>query len=156
MNDKPRRKRIRLPLAVYSDDSRIFHIIVCTFERRPLFHMDEYARPVFDSITGHLAGTMKLYVASLLPDHVHLLLTPDERDLIHEMRAWKTFTTNTLHKIGVRGTIWQPSFYDHVIRQTEDIGEVASYVLANPVRKGLCEDYREYRYNYWSWKTGGS
>ena len=150
MNDKPRRKRIRLPLAVYSE-SRIFHIIICTYERRPIFENDEYSRPVFDSITRHLAGRANLYVASLLPDHVYLLLTPDEKVLIHEMRAWKTFTTNTLHKIGFHGSVWQPSFYDHVIRKAEDIEEIANYILANPVRNGLCKDYRVYRYNYWCW-----
>jgi len=40
--------------------------------------------------------------------------------------------------------LWQPSFYDHVLRNDEDLPAVARYILNNPVRKGLVDHYTEY------------
>jgi REP element-mobilizing transposase RayT len=39
---------------------------------------------------------------------------------------------------------WQKDFYDHIIRRDEDLGAQIRYIAANPVRKGLVNDWQEY------------
>ena len=42
--------------------------------------------------------------------------------------------------------LWQPSYYDHVLRKDEDILSVARYVVGNPVRKALVEHFLDYEF----------
>jgi hypothetical protein len=43
--------------------------------------------------------------------------------------------------------LWQPSYYDHVLRKDEDTLNVARYILDNPVRKGLVKHFLEYGFS---------
>ncbi len=52
-----------------------------------------------------------------------------------------TATTNESWKLGWGGRLWQPRFYDHIVRKSEGIAEVARYIFENPDRKGLADDY---------------
>jgi hypothetical protein len=47
---------------------------------------------------------------------------------------------------GVVGTFWQRSFWDHFVRDDEDLTQVIEYVLANPVRAGIVADPADYPY----------
>lgn len=42
--------------------------------------------------------------------------------------------------------LWQPSYYDHVLRKDEDILSVARYVVGNPVRKALVNHFADYEF----------
>jgi REP element-mobilizing transposase RayT len=50
------------------------------------------------------------------------------------------------HAHGGRGRLWQESFFEHVIRQEEDFESIAAYIVANPIRAGLCRSATEYRH----------
>ena len=80
-----------------------------------------------------------------MPNHVHLLIQKDVppeivlqvfregsiktasiETIIH---AFKRLTTKEIGH-----TIWQSSFYEHIIRNLADIQRVADYIEANPRR----------------------
>ena len=88
-----------------------------------------------------------------MPNHVHLLIGVKEMDLVEVIRRWKLYTTNQLHKAGLRGKIWQRSFWDHGMRKNEDIQKTARYVLGNPVRAGLADTVDGYSYSYCKWNV---
>ncbi len=44
--------------------------------------------------------------------------------------------------------LWQINYYDHVLRSDEATEKVARYILENPVRKGLVEDFRNYPFSW--------
>ena len=44
-------------------------------------------------------------------------------------------------------SLWQEGYFDHVLRDEEAVITVARYVFANPVRKGLCDEPREYAFS---------
>jgi len=145
----PRRKRIRLPREEYEAPGQPFFITICTRHRRPLFAERGLAELLFGVLLeGHLATQADLSVACLMPDHLHLLLAPTEANLLRLLGAWKSFTTNLLHGAGVRGKVWQRSFYDHAVREGD--GDVGAYVLGNPVRAGLVGERRAYPYAWWA------
>ncbi len=43
-----------------------------------------------------------------------------------------------------KNRFWQRGYFDHAVRQMEDLRAAARYILLNPVRKGLVEHYRQY------------
>jgi REP element-mobilizing transposase RayT len=44
-------------------------------------------------------------------------------------------------------TLWQISFFDHILRTAEDLSETTEYILLNPVRAGLVQRPRDYPYS---------
>ncbi|HEY4530810.1 MAG TPA: hypothetical protein VIG97_10885 [Luteimonas sp.] len=44
------------------------------------------------------------------------------------------------------GGPWQPGFHDRALRAEEDLLAVARYVVANPIRAGLCRGFGAWPY----------
>jgi hypothetical protein len=40
--------------------------------------------------------------------------------------------------------LWQRAFYDHALRKDEDVRQIARYIIANPLRRGLVKDVGDY------------
>ena len=87
--------------------------------------------------------TVDCYV--VMEDHVHMILFITEGNgisLSEIMKWFKTMTTNEYIR-GVRDGVyepfekklWQRSFYDHIIRNDEDLNEKREYVMNNPAKK---------------------
>ena len=102
----------------------------------------------------------ELYAAVVMPDHVHLILTPliDQQrrevfSLMRIMQAIKAASARSINQLlGHTGPVWQEESFDHVVRSSEGLEAKIEYVLRNPVRKGLVNDWREYP---WTWKRDG-
>jgi len=81
-----------------------------------------------------------------MPDHLHCLLSGDsQNNLVKFAQRFKQLS-GFHFKQQYEKPLWERSFYDHILRKTENIKEVALYILNNPVRKGLVEDYHDYPY----------
>jgi REP element-mobilizing transposase RayT len=99
-----------------------------------------------------------LRVALVMPDHVHLILTPgtDETlrtvvSLVEIMKALKGASAHAINRrAGNHGAIWQEESFDRIVRSSESLDAKIAYILENPVRKGLVNDWREYR---WIWRS---
>ena len=88
----------------------------------------------------------------LLPDHLHALWTLPEGDADFSTRfavVKKTFTEKWLRMCGSEGVvsdsrrrnrrrgIWQRRFWEHVIRDLDDLNNHLNYIHYNPVKHGL-------------------
>jgi hypothetical protein len=81
----------------------------------------------------------------LMPDHLHALLSfAPEKRMNRVVGDWKHYHTRTL---GVR---WQENFFDHRLRNEDELHEKADYILNNPVAKGLCARPQD-----WPWVIQG-
>ncbi len=100
----------------------------------------------------HDHGTKALvHAAVVMPDHVHLLLTPlRDRDgrlfsMVEILQAIKGASAHSVNRILLRnGPVWQDESFDHVLRSDESFDEKLEYIRQNPVRRGLVltpEDY---------------
>lgn len=45
--------------------------------------------------------------------------------------------------------LWQPRFYDHVVRNDEDLEEKAKYTNENFLKHGLVDNPGKYKYTSW-------
>lgn len=122
----------RLPRACYSGQNPV-HVVIATFERRDRFADRTLAETVFD-----IAGRQEPLAACLMPNHLHWVLASCYR-LSDQVRSFKLASTRAAWAAGFGGKLWQRSFYDHVIRDQEDLERTIRYVLENPVKSGLVE-----------------
>ena len=72
----------------------------------------------------------------IMPNHVHLLVTPKKgftiNDIIH---SWKSFTANKVNEMLNRtGALWQDESYDHIIRNNKQLKAVEKYIIGNPIK----------------------
>jgi REP element-mobilizing transposase RayT len=99
---------------------------------------------------------MKLYIAVVMPDHVHMIFMPLE-DKMNEVFSFeeivgaiKGASVHSVNKLlGRSGQIWQDESFDHVLRHGESLESKIKYVRENPVRKGLVSRPEDYP---WLWK----
>jgi len=147
------RKNIRLQKEVYSKQNQIFSITICTKDRKFLFQNRKWATVIIGTLkTGPFGKNVKCYAYCLMPDHLHLQLSPIDGNLINQISGWKSYTTNLLQKSGLEGPCWQKSFYDHALRKDEDIKTVAEYIVNNPVRSKLVKNWTDYPFSWHTWQ----
>jgi REP element-mobilizing transposase RayT len=129
-------------------------ITFCTKFRRVL---PEWARDIVLGCCLHDHGKRyRLRVAVVMPDHVHVILTPltDETrriviSLVEIMKAMKGASAHAIaRRLGSHDTIWQEESFDRIVRSSESLEAKIAYILQNPVRKALVDDWRQYR---WIW-----
>jgi REP element-mobilizing transposase RayT len=79
-----------------------------------------------------------------MPEHAHLVVTglQDNSDVWNCMSQFKQQTGYWLAKHS--GGEWQKAFYDHVIRHREDFKKQVYYIVNNPVRRSLVENWDDY------------
>ena len=107
---------------------------------------------IFQSaIEGDLSKKSDLTAVCVMPDHIHLLLAPVKENLIDLIGRWESYTTHLIQVQERIGKLWQRSFYDHGLRKDEDLIKAAEYIVSNPVRKSLVENWRDYSYSWHKW-----
>jgi putative transposase len=140
-----RRKNIRLPAARYRGRQWYFVTACCT-ERTPFFADAALATSLIETLRGvALERNFAVHAYCVMPDHVHLLICGmrEESDLLLFVRELKHRTGQAAWRSG-RPHLWQKKFYDHILRRSEAVSSVASYIWMNPVRRGLCARPDEY------------
>ena len=90
------------------------------------------------------AGAYKLFDFVIMPDHIHLILTPSDATL---ERAMQLIKGGFSHRLASKMPVWQRGFTDHRIRDRHDFEERRRYLRGNPVKAGLCERPEQYRFS---------
>ena len=87
----------------------------------------------------------KVLIWCFMPDHLHVVLQGrgPSSDLRKALTLFKQLTGYWLarHIPAVR---WQKDFFDHVLRDDDELDRQLRYIAENPVRRGLVADWREY------------
>lgn len=159
-----KRKTLRLNEYDYSQNGAYF-ITICTYEKRHLFGQIENCQIAYNNagqmIKQHLEYinnyddvTLDKYV--VMPNHVHAVImirhdSTTQRSyptLSEYIRRFKMMTTKS-YIDGVKAgeyprfdkTIWQKSFYDHIIRDENEYLRVWKYIDENPLKWETDEYY---------------
>jgi putative transposase len=97
----------------------------------------------------------ELRAAVVMPDHVHLLLSPlrDEKGWPYSLptilKLLKGTSARSVNKLLTSGgPVWQEESFDHVLRSQESFEEKLKYLRQNPVRRGLVKKPEDYK---WLW-----
>lgn len=88
-----------------------------------------------------------LHAFVVMPNHVHLILTPAE-SLERAMQFIKGgFSFRVSRLLGSQSEVWARGFTDHRIRDESDYLIHRNYVHNNPVRRELVERAEQYKYS---------
>jgi len=91
----------------------------------------------------------------IMPNHVHLLCTPFEQPtgmpypLAKILQSLKSFTARQANDILDReGPFWNSESYDHAVRNDDELERTVAYIVNNPVKAGLVEDWQAWPWTY--------
>jgi len=101
--------------------------------------------------------------AVVLPDHLHCIwrLPPEDVDFSTRWRLIKTEFSRSLPREGDAKTkrrlaergVWQRRFWEHLIRDDDDLGRHVNYIHFNPVKHDHVQNADDWLYSTWhDWK----
>lgn len=158
------RKRLRLPDYEYSKPGAYF-VTICTAHSLPVLGEIQDSKVVLSDL-GKIAADGLLWLQEhfagvvvdewiVMPDHMHAVLflgqaaspegrsraapTPRSKPLGQLIGAYKTTTAKRANQLrGSPGApFWQRGFFDHVIRNEQDLLRVREYIAQNPLKSEL-------------------
>ena len=126
-----------------------YFLTFSAWQHRRLFVVEAYARIFLKTLYHHRReGRYLLHAFVLMPDHVHLLLTP-RLDVTIE-RAVQLIKGRSSYELGAlrgrKAEVWQRGFTDHRIRDSHDFALHQHYIHQDPVVAKLVTVPAEYRY----------
>ena len=137
----PRRKRIRLKYYDYSTCGMYF-ITICIKNRLDLLGKIQDKLNIVLSAEGIIVEkelqkievlltnvTIDEYI--IMPNHIHMILIINENKNISISRIIKQYKMCVSKKIGY--SLWQKSFYEHIIRNEEEYFTIKQYIQNNIV-----------------------
>jgi REP element-mobilizing transposase RayT len=145
----------RLLLGRHSESGAWYVVTTVLAERRRLFTDPRLAAIV----TGELTAVDTQGTASaawvLMPDHLHWLFALEQSarlsKVVQRLKSRSAIAINRLR--GTQGAVWQHGYYDHRLRDDEDLKVQARYLLDNPVRAGLVERIGVYPHAWCRWQV---
>jgi putative transposase len=94
-------------------------------------------------------GDFFLFGFVVMPTHLHLLLSPHNKNLVQIMRGLKSRTGFEIARgRGLHGPIWQERYFDTIIRRVRNFWQKLEYIHRNPVEADLVNKPEE-----WSWSS---
>lgn len=84
----------------------------------------------------------------IMPDHIHAIIELGAKQTLSKiLHSLKRFTAREINKyLSRQGQFWQAEYRDWGIRDEAALNNMIRYCYANPVRKGLVENARDYPY----------
>jgi len=130
----------------------------CHDQRRifaPWSHADQFAQALCDYAR---CGDIKLHAWALMPDHVHMLLTPHGSNLAQSLPLFKQSVARRLAQLdGASIPVWRPGGgYDRTVYSCGEFKEKREYIHRNAVRAGLVATAAEWRWHSWHEQCGKS
>jgi len=124
-----------------------------------------------ENLYHHHGVKFQLLAYCVMPTHMHVVLQPFESALTVPknidvapsfgleqgdqvgvlgkiMHSLKSYTANRANEYLQRGgAFWQKESYDHWILDIDELERIVAYVMANPVKAGLCRQPHEWEFS---------
>jgi putative transposase len=130
-----------------TNNAQTYMVTSSTWERRSLFQAEPWANLLIDTLYHYRASAYLLHEFVIMPDHIHVLLTP-QTSLEKAVQFIKGgFSYRARKELGSNMEVWQKGFQDHRIRDAGDYAQHVRYIHENPVRERLCQRTEEFPYS---------
>jgi putative transposase len=125
-----------------------YFITTSTQGGRSILQRDAFAELFVNTLYEYRSQQrFQLHAFVVMPDHVHLIITPAE-SLERAMQFVKGgFSFKASRQFGIASAVWARGFTDHRIRDDNDFVVHRNYIHMNPVRRGLAEHPEQYRFS---------
>ena len=109
---------------------------------------EPYMSPIKNALHYYEGKKYELLAYCIMPNHVHLIVKPalkncnDYYSLKETTLALKSYTAHAINKLeNTKGKVWQTESYDHVVRDEKELSKLLDYVINNPVKAGLTDNW---------------
>lgn len=126
----------------------LYFLTHVTHKRMPI--LTENADLLNSAINEVIAETpFEIIAFVIMPDHFHIIIDPKKSDVSSLFKRIKLKFSSNLRKIKnmKSGRIWQNRFWDHQIRNQEDLNTHIDYIHYNPVKHGLVKNPFVYKHS---------
>jgi len=125
----------------------VYFVTTDTWQKRALFSKLDTAQIVIKQLLScRDRGFYKLHAFVVMPDHLHVLLTPGETTTIE--KAMQMIKGGAAHRIRreqlLNFPVWHGGFHDRWIRDVREYQETKHYIEQNPVVARLAERPGDY------------
>ena len=137
---------------------------------------DQIAKQVADSMHYLNGKVYQLSAYCVMANHVHIVFTPlpiqssdvaqtvglpvndndaQTKSLCYNsfssiMQSLKGYTARKANQhLGRSGAFWQHESYDHCVRNPNELKRIIDYILNNPVKAGLVEEWEKWQWSYY-------
>jgi len=83
----------------------------------------------------------------IMPDHFHAIIKVDKISISDVMHKFKKMYSRRFRNNYRKGRVWQNRFWDHAIRNQDDLNRHIDYIHYNPVKHGIILDPFEYKHS---------
>ena len=147
--DKHHRRSIRLKGYDYAQAGAYF-ITVCSDQRARIFgeivegqfkssDVGLVVKRIWENLPNHYAHlTLDAFV--VMPNHIHGLLMLSEnpsdtkrQDIPMIVGTFKSYSTREVRLIEPGLQVWHRNYYDHVVRDEDELDGIRNYILSNPL-----------------------
>jgi len=97
---------------------------------------DEERSAVAEALHHFADARYRLIAFVVMNDHVHVVLEPADGEALEVLvHSWKSFTARRLQQAGRRGRVWQPEYFDRIVRDADELREKVTYIANNPAKR---------------------
>jgi REP element-mobilizing transposase RayT len=119
----------------YLSDERVADLLAESFHYRD--------RKVYD-----------LHAFCIMSNHAHIVFAPLEKgnayislsEIMHSLKRHTARQANLI--LGRNGSFWQHESYDHFVRDDKDFERIVTYVIQNPVKANLVENWQDWKWTF--------
>ena len=140
-----RRRKHHLSDEVFDKEHHVVSLTVCTASRGRWLGNPNLAMMARDEIL-RLHRDHPVIGYCIMPDHVHMLLCNAGSTLGTIMNGFKGRTSQRVRVRQPGLEVWQSSYWDHIVRRAEGLYSTLQYILLNPVRAGLTDNWWDYEW----------
>ena len=136
------RKHLRLRGYDYRENGYYF-VTLCTKDRKSYFVSEKdksLIQEKIEQIPLFFPG-VTIDQAVVMPNHVHVIfiIQSSDKSLGQVIQAFKSWVTRAW---GLGRSIWQPNYYEHVIRNEMALHKIREYIVNNPLIDQVdCEQF---------------
>ncbi len=130
--------------------TKTYFITASAYMHQNLFQRTEMADLLVATLFRYRdAGEFLLHEFVVMPNHIHLLLSVDDDHAVGRVvQLIKGGFSFAMGKAGLKlKAAWQPSYYEHRVRDITEYERMRAYIHDNPVRRGLVRTAKEYPYS---------
>jgi putative transposase len=115
-----------------------YALTAVTYQRRRLFQCTATAELFIATLFRYRdAGKFQLHACVVMPEHVHILLTPASDIAIERCAQLIKGGFSFAVRNDFSGEVWQDGYHAHRVVDEEDLCNQTFYILNNPAKKRI-------------------
>lgn len=136
---------------LFIENTYVFLTIVTYKRKKILIKNIEVLRKSFEECKKKY--NFDIFSIVIIPDHIHMIIKPNDINeypkIIGQIKSYFTKNININYEINNNreSTIWQRRYWEHTIKNDEDLYKHLDYIHFNPIKHGYAKSAKEWKFS---------